>query len=117
MSASINAGPKLLGMFELDAANTVIYSRPEGFGAEDTPPAPGICGLNLFDAGAPLSNADELRRRIDAFRAGAAPADCFYFNCRYEDGTLPVRVLLARMRKPEDTGSATSVLIHVRARR
>ena len=116
MSAEVVSRPALLGMFELDASGTVLYSRADADGP--TPGhAPDHTGRNFFDEAADFSNAGELRRRVNLFRAGGAQADSFDFICECDDGPAPVRILLARIR--ERTGrdnDNTSVLIHVRRR-
>lgn len=104
-----------LGMFELDAAGTVLYSRANADGPAGGP-APDLKGLNYFDD-AGFGNASELRRRVNLFRAGGAPADNFDFTCECEDGPVPVRVLLARIREHgSGYDNASSVLIHLRHR-
>ena len=109
--------PRLFGMFELDAANTVLYSRVETGGRGDEVPAPDLSGRGLFEGGGPFANAEELRRRINSFRSNGAQADSFDFTCEYADGPVPVRVLLARVRECSDRESTKSVLIHIRQRR
>lgn len=108
---------KLLGMFELDAADTVLYSRVETEGRGDDIPAPDLSGRSLFEGGGPFANAEELRRRINSFRTNGAQADSFDFTCEYEDGPVPVRVLMARVRECADRESTKSVLIHIRQKR
>ncbi len=108
--------PKLFGMFELDAADTVLYSRLELDGRGDGVPAPDFRGRGLFDGGGPFANAEELRRRINSFRSNGAQADSFDFTCEYDDGPVPVRVLLARVRERSDREVTKSVLIHIRQR-
>jgi len=104
-------------MFELDSSNTVLYSRFEHGGLAGGAPAPDINGTSLFEAGEPFSNSDEFRRRINSFRSNGAHADSFDFTFDYEDGPVPVRVLMARVSEGSDRGSTKSVLIHVRQRR
>ncbi len=107
---------KLFGMFELDSSNRVVYSRFEGEG-RDRATSPGVNGASIEEAGAAFSNAEEFRRRINLFRCNCAQADSFDFTFEYEDGPVPVRVLLARVSESSDKGSTKSVLIHVRQRR
>jgi hypothetical protein len=109
--------PKLFGMFELDAADTVLYSRVEQVGRGDGVPAPDLSGRGLFEGGGPFANAEELRRRINSFRSNGAQADSFDFTCEYDDGPVPVRVLLARVRERADREVTKSVLIHIRQKR
>lgn len=107
-------GQPLLGMFELDAEDAVVYARVEGGGHGR--PAPDLLGRGLFEWAAPFANADELCRRIHHFRSNGVPSDGFDFNCQYADGELPVRVLLARVRDFADECVTKSILIHIRQR-
>ncbi|HWS55333.1 MAG TPA: hypothetical protein VN228_14445 [Pyrinomonadaceae bacterium] len=111
------ARAKLFGMFELDAANTVLYSRVEGDGnGSALVPPPDLNGCALFGGVCHFANADELRQRINSFRSNGAQAASFDFTCEYDDGPVPVRVLLARVRERTDRDSTKSVLIHIRRR-
>lgn len=112
MSTHTLQRPALLGMFELDAAGTVLYSRADAPG-----PAPDSAGRNFFDEAADFSNAGELRRRVNLFRASGAQADSFDFIFEYEDGPTPVRILLARIRERTDDDNHSSILIHIRRRK
>lgn len=114
MSLTGASGPPLLGMFELDGADKVVYARVEGDGRSD--PAPDLCGRDLFEWAAPFANSEELRRRIDSFRANGAPANGFDFECQYHGGEMPVRVLLARVRDFANRRETKSILIHIRQR-
>lgn len=109
--------PKLFGMFELDAADTVLYSRMERDGRGDYMPTPDFNGRGLFEGVTPFANAEDLRRRINSFRLNGAQADSFDFTCEYDDGPVPVRVLLARVRERSDREVTKSVLIHIRQKR
>jgi hypothetical protein len=109
------ADQRLLGMFELDAFDTVVYARVEGDGPSR--PAFDLLGRGLFELAAPFANADELRRRIHYFRSNGAPADGFDFEFQYTGGELPARVLLARVRDFADRRATKSILIHIRERR
>jgi hypothetical protein len=105
----------LLGMFELDVADTVVYARLESEGRVGA--QPDLHGRSLFEWAAPFANADELRQRINYFRSNGAPADGFNFECQYAAGEMPVRVLLARVRVFADNQATKSILVHIRQRR
>lgn len=105
---------RMYGLFEIDAAGTVTYSRLEGE-SQAQRPHPELDGRNLFSEAAPFLNAEELRRVVNEFRAGNAPAKSITFTCLYEDGQAEqVRVLLARMREQSGAGHTKSVLMHIR---
>lgn len=107
---------KLFGMFELDTACTVLYSRAELDGQNGEGIAPDLTGRALFDDSAPFSNAGELRQRINNFRSSRAQAGSFDFTCDYPDGPITVRVLLARIRERNDYDRTQSILVHIRRR-
>ena len=113
MSTSPLNQPKLFGLFELDPAGTVVYSRTEP-GGETGGRVPGMAGRNFFDEVAPFGNAEELRRRIADFTYGDGQADNFHFTCQFEDGPLHVKVLLARIRERSNGRDTKSVLVHIR---
>lgn len=105
---------KLLGLFELDPAGTVLYSKFEPDGEPRDPP-PDAAGRNFYEEVAPFANVEEFRRRVSEFARGGSPADKFYFDCQYDgEETLPVRVLLARIREGSSGSPTKSVLIHIR---
>lgn len=104
---------KLCGLYELDPAGIVLYSRTEPDGdAGGT--GPDVAGHNFYNEVAPFENAEELRRRIAAFTRGDGQADNFHFTCQFESGPLPVKVLLARIRERSDGRQTKSVLVHIR---
>jgi hypothetical protein len=113
MSTARPERQKLLGLFELDTAGKVIYARVESNeGAGQM--MPSVSGRNFFEEVAPFDNVEELRRHINQFVQGTSPADHFNFNCRYGDGALPVRVLLARLRERTNDAHTQSILVHIR---
>ena len=108
-----HAKQKLFGLFELDPAGTVLYSRIEPEVRSDGAP-PDVSGRNFYEEVAPFENVEEFRLRVSQFASGASPADNFNFNCRYDDCALPVRVLLARVRERTSQSRTKSVLVHIR---
>lgn len=100
---------KLFGLVELDAAGTVLYTRFEADGA-----TPDYTGRNFYTEVAPFSNVVEFRSRLDQFSRGSQPALSFDFTCDYEDGPVPVRVLLARIRERSQLDETKSILVHIR---
>lgn len=113
MSASLLDQQKLFGLFELDPAGTVLYSRIEPDGGARVK-APDVAGHDFFNEVAPFENAEELRLRVRNFTDGDGQADNFHFTCRVEGGSLPVKVLLARVRERSDGKSTKSILLHIR---
>jgi hypothetical protein len=113
MSTSLLDHQKLFGLFELDPAGNVLYSRIETDG-DGTGRVPDVAGHNFFDEVAPFENAAELRRRIAAFTNSEGQADNFHFTCQFDNGPLPVKVLLARIREWSNGQHTKSILVHIR---
>jgi len=109
MSVSMLTEQELFGLFELDAAGTVLYYRMEPGDA-----SPDMAGFNFYDEVAPFENVEEFRQHVAQFTSGAKPADSFSFDCRYDGWAQPVKVLLARIRERVDHNNTKSVLVHIR---
>lgn len=76
--------------------------------------ADGLRGRDFFSEVVPFENAEEFRQCINNFRASSRQASSISFTCRYQDGPLNVRVLLARIRERPDEHLTKSILVHVR---
>jgi hypothetical protein len=113
MSTSRLSKQKLFGLFELDQAGNVLYSRiePEGSPAFTDP---NVSGNNFFEEVAPFENVEESRQRIGNFTRSHGLADNFNFICHYENGPQPVKVLLARIGTRSNSTPIKSVLVHIR---
>ena len=101
---------KLFGLLELDPRGTVIFSKLDG--DEKLAGAVNVVGRNFFSEVATFLNVAEFRQRFEAFDSNPQPSSSFMFNCDYDDGAVPVKVLLARLR--EDTGYPGSVLVYIK---
>ncbi|HEX7313804.1 MAG TPA: hypothetical protein VF297_07775 [Pyrinomonadaceae bacterium] len=105
---------KLYGLVELDSSGTVLYARFEGDAAPPLGVTPDYTGLNFYAEVAPFRNVVEFRNQLDRFSRGSQPAYSMDFTCDCEDGPVPVRVLLARIRECSRTDATGSVLVHIR---
>jgi hypothetical protein len=112
MSPSILSRQNLFGLLELDAAGTVLYSGIETEGDRDASPS-DMTGHNFYSEVAPFLNVEEFHQRLDIFARSSEQAYCFLFNCDYEDGAVPVRVLLARAGKRTNGDHTKSLLVHI----
>lgn len=110
MSSLIIAARRLFGLLELDPQGTVIFSKLEG--EDKFAGAMDLVGRNFFSEVATFLNVAEFRQRLETFDSKPEPSSSFVFNCDYEDGEVPVKVLLARLR--EDTGYPGSVLVYIK---
>lgn len=101
------------GLVELDAAGTVLYFNPDN--KEAAQPAPSLVGRNFFTDVKPVAEAEEFQRQIRSFRRGKAPSQSFNFTFEAGgDGSLAVRVLLARIHEQSVDGGRDSLFVHIR---
>lgn len=107
---------KLYGLIEIDPAGTVLYTRFEGEAAASFA-SPDPAGRNFYTEVAPFTNVGEFRQQLDDFSRGSQPAHSIDFTCHYEDGPLPVRILLARIRERSERDVTRSILVHIRSPR
>ena len=107
------AARKLYGLIEIDPAGTVLYTRFEGEAAASFASL-DAAGRNFYTEVAPFKNVGEFRQQLDDFRKGSQPAQSIDFTCHYEDGPLPVRILLARIRERSERDVTKSILVHIR---
>jgi hypothetical protein len=105
---------KLYGLVELDPAGTVLYARIEHDGPQPNGGGPDYTGRDFYAEVAPFRNVVEFRDQLDRFSRGSLPAHSMDFVCDYEDGPVPVRVLLARIRERSQADVTKSVLVHIR---
>ena len=113
MGSVILSRQKLFGLLELDAAGTVLYCTLEADG-HGGGSAAGVAGHNFYSEVAPFRNVEEFHQRLDTFNRGSERAHSFIFNCDYEDGAVPVRVLLARIRERTNGEATKSLLVHIK---
>lgn len=109
MSTSFQPHPQLLGLVELDQSGTVLYARLE---KDDV--RRDLSGLNFFTEVAPFNNVEEFRRRLNEFTSGRDQANSFNFTCNFDDGVVPVRILVSRIRERTNGKCGKSILVHIR---
>lgn len=115
MSSVILQQQKLFGLLELDAAGTVLYSRLEGDGTGDLDcSVADVTGHNFFSEVVSFLNVEEFQQRLETFDRSSEQANSFEFNCDYEDGSIAVRVLLARIRERSNDYRTKSLLVHIK---
>lgn len=113
MGHSILSQRKLFGLLELDAAGTVLYSRIEAEAGSDGSPS-DVTGRNFYSEVTSFLNAEEFHQRLDSFTRSSQQADSILFTCQYEDGPVPVKVLLARIRERSGDDVTKSILVHIK---
>lgn len=107
------AAHRFFGLLELDAAGTVLYARAEGAGDGSCPPV-DLAGRNFYIDGASFKNVEDFRRLLDRFAGSSDQASSSTFVCEYEDGDVPVKVLLAHIRERSDVNRTKAILVHIR---
>lgn len=107
------AAHRFFGLLELDAEGTVLYARAECDGDESCPPV-DLTGHNFYTDGAPFKNVEDFRLLLDRFAGSSDQASSSTFVCEYEDGDVPVKVLLAHIRKRSDINRTKAILVHIR---
>jgi hypothetical protein len=113
MNTSPVAERNFFGLFELDDAGTVLYSKAESDTNADKEGV-NLAGHNVFKEVLACENGEELQRRINRFIAGEAQSDNFLFHCRNNNGMAPVRVLRTRIRERSNGEKMKSILVHIR---
>lgn len=104
---------RFFGLLELDAAGTVLYSRAEDDAVRKCPPV-DLTGRNFYSDVAPFKNVSDFRLLLDSFVRSGDQASSSTFVCEYEDGDVPVKVLLARIRERSDGERTKAILVHIR---
>lgn len=102
-----------LGLWELDAAGTVLHYEPTKGERLLFQPLE-VIGRNFFSEVMPASQAQEFRERFGSFMSGHAPAHSLDFTLLFEQGGVRTRILLARIHGRLASGDAESILIHIR---
>lgn len=102
-----------LGLWELDAAGTVLHYEPTK--GESSPfRASEVTGKNFFSEVMPAALAGDLREQFAGFMSGHAPAQSLDLHLPGEQGGVRARILLGRVRGRSAAGAAESILVHVR---
>jgi len=112
MNAVVNIPDKLFGFFELDTAGTVLYSRTTCDSNHSV--FLDLNGRNFFEELVKFENREEFRRLVNHFVDSETQADSFTFTCCCDEGLMPIRVLLARLRALRDGEQKTLTLLHIR---
>lgn len=101
----------VFGLFELDLAGTVKYSRVDRSNSSGNLPS-DLTGLNFFDEVAPFGQTEELRRRFRYFARGTDAAQKFTFTCEAaEQQPLEVKVMLTQINEREYAGGQERMII------
>lgn len=110
MTDSTHPPLKLLGLFEIDEAGKILYSRSD---TEAKSPVLDTTGRNFFQLASPETRMT-LETKINRFVSSHEQADSFYITHSHSDGEHRVKVLLGRIRRHNDGNAGNSILVHLR---
>lgn len=99
------------GLFELDAAGTVIYYSSATEERQDT--LPGIVGRNFFDYLALISEVEELKNRFLNFMADGTSFERFTIRFPYHQESLKVQIVMAHISEKSEAGRERFALLRV----
>jgi hypothetical protein len=103
----------LFGLFELNEAGTVLYSRIESAEGKRESTV-DLTGRNFFKEVEPFANGEEMRVKIATFTSGTKIADSFRSTFHLDNGPVPVKILLARIRERSNGNGTKSVMVHIK---
>lgn len=104
----------IYGLFELDSAGTVKYSKIESPGDASRNGRKEFIGLNFFDEVAPFKNVDEFRRRFRYFAKSSDSAEKFNFICQFDEQPLEVKVMLTQICEREFDPATKLFIVDIR---
>ena len=113
----INATSGNMGLFELDTAGTVMYSRVNPNVYESVAPPSDFVGRNFFEEVAPFKNVEEFRRRFRHFACGSDSAEKFTFTCEFEERPAEMKVMLTRISEREFDEDKKLIIVDIRFNR
>lgn len=109
----INQTSGFYGLFEMDTAGTVRYSKTPAGNYLSNPPN-NFVGRNFFDEIAPFKNIEEFRRRFRYFAQGSDSAQKFNFTCQFDEQPVEVKVMLTHISEREYDASSKLIIVDIR---
>lgn len=104
---------QIFGLFELDTAGNVLYSRID-LENSNINPATNLIGRNFFEEVAVPENATELRRRFQYFAGGSRPAEKFTFTYQNERQPVEVKIMLTQITEREFDTRGKLIIMDIR---
>jgi hypothetical protein len=104
---------QLFGLFELDDAGTILYSRPSENG-EPRENGRSIVGQNFFEEMGPIENGDFLRQHFRNFLESKRSMDSFLFEGSYAETPLRARILMTRGHETHHDPPAGIVIMDIK---
>ena len=103
---------ELFGLFELDDAGVVRYSRPV-FSVRQNDGEDPLIGQNFFEH-ALFGNIDDLHRHFKRFVYSHRGAESFTLDCLFETETIKAKVLMTRAFETELFPASNVVMLDIR---
>lgn len=108
-----NTSAEIFGLFELDLAGTVMYSKIDPENSSGRLP-PNLIGLNFFDEIAPFQNSEEIRRRFRYLAQSSDSADQFTMIYQADEKSLKAKVMLTQINEREFNGNQKFIIVDIR---
>ena len=103
----------ITGLFELNPAGTVLYSRIDAPHSSLNLPT-DLVGQNFFDEIGAYANIIELRRRFQNFAKGTDAVENFTFTYSSEQETVKARVMLTQINQRESNRTEKLIILDIR---
>lgn len=107
------AATQIFGLFELDPAGTVMYSRIDPqtkyFRTSES-----LIGRNFFDEIAPSESGAEIQKRFRYFAKGSDPAEKFTFTCFSGQQPVEIKVMLTQISQREYHERGKLIIVDIR---
>lgn len=100
------------GMFELDAAGTVIHYSPAAEEKRDTL-AIGVVGRNFFGELIPFAPVEELKGRFLRFMADGDSVERFTISFPHNHSSIKVQIVMAHLTEKSEKGRERFALIRL----
>jgi photoactive yellow protein len=100
------------GMFELDAAGTVIHYSPAAEDQRGSLSA-NIVGRNFFDRLASITEVEELKNRFMNFMADGTSFERFTISFPYNQESVKVQIVMAHVSEKSENGRERFALLRV----
>jgi hypothetical protein len=104
---------EVFGLFELDDAGNVLYSRAHQPERRDSDSAAAI-GQDFFREVAKFENREDLRNHFRRFVASRSPADNFRFECLFGDRRIRTRISMIRGHESDAVHTSGIVIMDIR---
>ena len=110
---ALKSSRDLCGLYEITREGTILYSRIRKNNALLNM-QPEIVGKNLFDDVLSFDNTAAFRRRVESFWNAPDSMQSFFFNSKFADNELRLKVLLLCVNQSNYTSVEKFVIVDIR---